>query len=138
MMNGATVVEAWPSGTRRRKTQIFSSKRKKIYLSSRYGQTNRSICLTPPMAMGNRTMQLSGDDFTGEYEQKSVRGQSHEKLREGTRLGRWTRSTGGGPWNRRGAEPVGGGGDQGEDSWTEMGKVTESLRERGESERKEN
>jgi hypothetical protein len=33
----------------------------------------RSVCLTPPMAMGNRTLKLSGDNFSDENEQISVR-----------------------------------------------------------------
>jgi hypothetical protein len=33
----------------------------------------RSIYLTPPMAMGNRTLTLSGADISGENEQISVR-----------------------------------------------------------------
>jgi hypothetical protein len=35
--------------------------------------TTRSVYLTPPMAMGNRALTLSGDDIFGENEQISVR-----------------------------------------------------------------
>jgi hypothetical protein len=35
--------------------------------------TTRSVCLTPPVAMGNRTLTLSGDDFSGKNEQILVR-----------------------------------------------------------------
>jgi hypothetical protein len=77
------------------------------------------------MAMGNRTLKLSGDDFSSENEQISVRQRVHEEICERD----WereldyydgTRSKGGG-----GLEPAGGGASGGrwrprrgrEDSW---------------------